>query len=161
MEIRQINLNEAKISISNFQEDFGIQNSNISVDEVSILVAEGLCQGQQILVFCSSRSNCQFICKKLTNALQIIMSAWRGDLQPSVTHCKMNTIQLCDARNSIIVSLQNIYNDSAKVLNESSLQAVLLGGIRHGIAFHHAGINNLFVCVLFFRFHYRFIRQGA
>ena len=99
-------------------------------DSIVTLTAEGLLKGQQILIFCSSRLNCQITCQLLIKNLPKVL--FLEGISP-VRHkqCAVQEEQLLSNRLILIEKLTAVNNVLDPILRE---------GIMHGLAFHHAGL---------------------
>jgi replicative superfamily II helicase len=118
------------------------------------LCAEGLSSGQQVIIFCSSRSQCEGTVHVLANHLQ-----GRSEQQPGappllLSHigCKLNQDELALEREGGRQKLLEHYTTNSLVKGAS--QDTLMKGISCGVAFHHAGrliykiVYTVYMCVL-------------
>lgn len=139
------------------------------VDELAALVWEGLSNGQQVIVFCSSRNGCQTVCKKISAVLPFMSylksvekvgegkpeETYTAYLQPlchAGSKCSGETLTLTriaiadNLLSSAIASAVGAGRGDQQELyhrdiktDQSDVISVLCAGIRLGIAFHHAG----------------------
>jgi len=104
------------------------------------LTAEALRSGQQVLVFCPSRSQCSFLCKRLSSLLpQLCKSSglWKYEPSPGVSHqVQADHSTLFYSRKAAIEKFAGGVRGSMDGAN------VLWTSIEVGIAYHHAGLSD-------------------
>lgn len=97
------------------------------------LCAEGLLQGQQIIIFCPSRNQCETTVRLLTNRMLEFFNYLGNSNHNKITH----NIELPhDGRQKSIEKLKKLYPIGHK---PSPSEIILETGILQGIAYHHAG----------------------
>ena len=112
-----------------------LQSGNSGGDGLTILVKEGLRNGQQILVFCSSRNACQTVCKHLSAAIvSVPTNGDSSDLSP-VRHqgSRLSGESLTLGR----LAIADIISSSVSCGQggEDGILTTLCAGIRVGVAF--------------------------
>jgi DNA polymerase theta len=121
--------------------------------QILCLCIEGLRNNQQIIIFCSSRNQCQATAKILSDLLSNIDTTSShfstaeedGDLAAEVLCGKrMTTVEKIHAEESSGFQSSSDSSTSAKVDMESP-QSILKKSILCGVAFHHAG-KDIFIC---------------
>ena len=106
---------------------------------VSICI-DGLRNGQQVLIFCSTKALCQKICSTLTTLFEgYDSSIWDARREVSdewkvLTHAsnKMNSTTISEGRST---SIFKIKEESGTYSN------ALCAGIASGVAYHHSGLS--------------------
>lgn len=108
-----------------------------------ILVAlciDGLRNGQQVLIFCSSKALCQRICSALTTIFHDYDCNWdikgsNSEKKTLLTHKsnKMKAETIIENRKDVITKIQG---------DNATYSSVLCSGIEAGIAYHHSGLSS-------------------
>lgn len=127
------------------------QTVNSGNDGLTILVNEGLRNGQQILVFCSSRNACQAVCKHLSAT--IVASSCTGsdssDRSP-MRHqgSRLSGEALILGRLAIADNIACGVATASGGVGGDGVVTTLCGGLRVGVAFHHAGLDALYTAIV-------------
>ena len=107
-------------------------------DRLACLTCEGLSCGQQVIIFCPSRSQCQSLSKSLSGILPVMScTALRDTSVAGITHFKSITIdhfnRVMEMRTAAVSSIEDSLDDRNKILRQV---------LSLGIAFHHAGLSD-------------------
>ena len=105
------------------------------------LCIDGLRNGQQVLIFCSSKALCQRICSSLTSIFHDYECLWdkngiSSDKKTSVlTHKsnKMNSETITQNRKDVVGKIKG---------DNAAYSSVLCSGLESGIAYHHSGLTS-------------------
>lgn len=144
-----------------------VSQADLANRVVVYLCAEGLTNGQQLLIFCPTKKLCQLTCEMLV--AQLVPLSKANLTHSTVTYTAEQLIQARDRLRASIQKLLDKTNDSASPAtvnpkattdanpsktptkdapNSSSSSASLIQSLqecmKHGIAYHHAGLDSAY-----------------
>ena len=112
-----------------------LQSWSEEMRQILSLCVEGLHNGQQIIVFCSSRNQCQATAKLLSDAMQFFQSLV-GCCDELVVEKRKAITEKIDS--AVGFNPKSSFESSSAVEKDLP-QTILKKSVMHGIAFHHAG----------------------
>ena len=121
--------------------ELGMKFSSVSIGSskedttMLTLCAEGLENGQQIIVFCSSRN----LCEVAVRLIRVAIKRFIGGDDVSIIHrgCSSAESEVNEERMRSSARLASHFKELGYNLSKS--QETLLEGLEAGVAFHHAG----------------------